>query len=97
MQNWHIYRKWNEKLFFEMYQAYHDGGAEKNPAKVWYKGEIGFLDFYVIPHVKKLKDCGIFGVSSDKYRNYAEKNRQEWEKKGLIVEQHQRGRQDRSP
>lgn len=22
MQHWHVYRKWNERLFFEMYRAY---------------------------------------------------------------------------
>jgi len=25
MQHWHIYRKWNAKLFQEMYLAYKDG------------------------------------------------------------------------
>jgi len=30
---------------------------------------------YIIPLAKKLKDCGVFGVSSDEYLNYAEKNR----------------------
>ena len=39
---------------------------------------------------KKLKDCGVFGVSSDEYLNYALQNRQEWEVKGLqIVEEYQ--------
>jgi hypothetical protein len=32
MQHWHIFRKWNERLFLEMYQAYKDGRTEKNPA-----------------------------------------------------------------
>jgi len=40
-----------------------------------YKGEIGFFDFYIIPLAKKLKECGVFGVSSDEYLNYATKNR----------------------
>lgn len=31
--------------------------------------------FYIIPLAKKLKECQVFGVSSDEYRNYAEKNR----------------------
>jgi hypothetical protein len=31
---------------------------------------------------KKLKDCGVFGVSSDEYLSYAKQNRLEWEKKG---------------
>ena len=47
--------------------------------------EIGFLDFYVIPLAKKLKDCGVFGVSSDEYLQYAQNNRREWEEKGKEV------------
>ena len=46
------------------------------------KGEIGFFDFYVIPLAKKLKDCGVFGVSSAEYLRYAEQNRKEWEARG---------------
>ena len=82
MQHWHIYRKWNERFFMECYQAYIDGRAERNPADSWYEGEIGFFDFYIIPLAKKLKDCGVFGVSSDEYLNYAIHNRQEWEARG---------------
>ena len=85
MQHWHIYRKWNERLFLEMYTAYKMGRAATNPADNWYKGEIGFFDFYIIPLAKKLKDCGVFGVSSDEYLNYAMKNRKEWEAKGQEV------------
>ena len=48
MQHWHVYRKWNERLFMEMYQAYMDGRAEKDPAEYWYEGEIGFFDFYIL-------------------------------------------------
>jgi hypothetical protein len=85
MQHWHIYRKWNERFFMECYQAYKDGRAEKNPADGWYEGEIGFYDYYIVPLAKKLKDCGVFGVSSDEYLNYAIKNRQEWEARGREV------------
>lgn len=65
-----------------MYRAYKAGRAEKDPSEFWYKGEIGFFDFYIIPLAKKLKDCGVFGVSSDEYLSYAENNRKEWEAKG---------------
>ena len=65
MQHWHIYRKWNERLFKEMYLAYLNGRSDTDPSVGWYKGEIGFLDFYVIPLAKKLATCGVFGVSSD--------------------------------
>jgi len=85
MQHWHIYRKWNERLFKEMYLAYKTGRAEKDPSTFWYKGEIGFFDFYIIPLARKLKDCGVFGVSSDEYLNYAVKNREEWEMKGADI------------
>jgi class 3 adenylate cyclase len=85
MQHWHIYCKWNERLFMEMYMAYLTGRAEKNPADFWYQGEIGFFDFYIIPLAKKLSDCGVFGVSSDEYLNYAMKNREEWEACGRDV------------
>lgn len=85
MQHWHVYRKWNERFFLECYQAFKDGRAEKDPTLNWYEGEIGFFDFYIIPLAKKLKNCGVFGVSSDEYLNYAMKNRQEWENCGQEV------------
>jgi hypothetical protein len=85
MQHWHIFRKWNEKLFIEMYDAYRAGRTEKNPADFWYDGELGFFDFYVFPLAKKLKDCGVFGLSSDENLNYATINRAEWEKRGREV------------
>ena len=58
---------------------------EKDPASFWYKGEIGFFDNYVIPLAKKLKECGVFGVSSDEYLNYALQNRAEWEERGEAI------------
>ena len=89
MQHWHVYRKWNERLFHEMYKAFLEGRIETDPSQGWYKGEIGFFDFYIIPLAKKLETCGVFGVSSDEYLNYAEANRREWEAKGEeIVEEY---------
>lgn len=82
MQHWHVFIKWNESLFKEMYKAYKEGHSESDPSKFWYKGEISFFDFYVIPLAKKLKACGVFGVSSDEYLNYATENRNEWEARG---------------
>jgi len=85
MQHWHIYRKWNERFFLECYLAYKNGRSDKDPATYWYDGELGFFDFYIIPLARKLKDCGVFGVSSDEYFNYAIKNREEWEVMGKQV------------
>lgn len=85
MQHWHVYRQWNQNLFEELYVAYLNGRMEKDPATFWYKGEFGFFDFYIIPLTKKLKECGVFGVSSGEYLNYAQKNRAEWEAHGEEV------------
>ena len=85
MQHWHIYRKWNERFFRECYKAYKDGRAESDPSKAWYRGELGFFDFYIIPLAKKLNECGVFGVSSAEYLDYALKNRQEWENRGQEI------------
>jgi hypothetical protein len=68
-----------------MSKAYREGRMEKDPATFWYKGEIGFFDNYVIPLAKKLKECGVFGVSSDEYLNYALQNRAEWEQRGEVI------------
>lgn len=88
MQHWHVYQKWNERLFKEMYLAYKAGrGGDKDPTDGWYKGEIWFFDNYVIPLAQKLKECGVFGVSSAECLNYAVQNRQEWEKKGEDIVQ----------
>lgn len=85
MQHWHVYRTWNERLFEEMYLAYKQGRADKDPSEFWYKGELGFFDFYIIPLAKKLAEVGVFGVSSSEYLDFAMKNRAEWELKGKEV------------
>eukprot|EP00339_Tiarina_fusa_P025852 CAMPEP_0117000886 /NCGR_PEP_ID=MMETSP0472-20121206/3077_1 /TAXON_ID=693140 ORGANISM="Tiarina fusus, Strain LIS" /NCGR_SAMPLE_ID=MMETSP0472 /ASSEMBLY_ACC=CAM_ASM_000603 /LENGTH=1264 /DNA_ID=CAMNT_0004700725 /DNA_START=238 /DNA_END=4032 /DNA_ORIENTATION=+ len=82
MQHWEIYLKWNERLFNEMYCAYEDGRAMKDPSSSWYEGEIMFFDKYVIPLAKKLDDCRVFGVSSDECLNYANQNRKQWAIRG---------------
>eukprot|EP00548_Thalassiothrix_antarctica_P008225 CAMPEP_0194153784 /NCGR_PEP_ID=MMETSP0152-20130528/57832_1 /TAXON_ID=1049557 /ORGANISM="Thalassiothrix antarctica, Strain L6-D1" /LENGTH=744 /DNA_ID=CAMNT_0038859347 /DNA_START=223 /DNA_END=2457 /DNA_ORIENTATION=+ len=82
MQHWHIYCKWNEKLFCEMYTAYLSGHAAVDPLKGWYEGEIWFFDNYIIPLARKLRECGVFGVAGDEYLSYAEENRKEWQRKG---------------
>jgi 3'5'-cyclic nucleotide phosphodiesterase len=82
MQHWAIYLKWNENLFQEQYDAYNAGRSATNPADYWYAGELSFFDNYVLPLAKKLKSCGIFGVSSVEYLDYAVQNRNEWAAQG---------------
>eukprot|EP00339_Tiarina_fusa_P000166 CAMPEP_0117052962 /NCGR_PEP_ID=MMETSP0472-20121206/36617_1 /TAXON_ID=693140 ORGANISM="Tiarina fusus, Strain LIS" /NCGR_SAMPLE_ID=MMETSP0472 /ASSEMBLY_ACC=CAM_ASM_000603 /LENGTH=121 /DNA_ID=CAMNT_0004767805 /DNA_START=9 /DNA_END=374 /DNA_ORIENTATION=+ len=87
MQHWHIYQRWNQRLFNEMYGAFKEGRADKDPSEGWYQGELWFFDQYVIPLAKKLKECGVFGVSSDEYLKYALDNRSEWAAKGDTIVQ----------
>jgi hypothetical protein len=77
-----IYKQWNERFFFELYSSYMAGRSATDPSIGWYKGEIGFFDFYIIPLAKKLESCGCFGVSSDEYLSYAKANREEWVREG---------------
>ncbi|CAB9521509.1 Receptor-type guanylate cyclase gcy [Seminavis robusta] len=85
MQHWHVYVKWNEKLFHELYRAYKNGRLQQDPSMGWYNGELGFFDYYIIPLAKKLFTCGVFGVSSDEFLNYALENREEWARKGASM------------
>ena len=82
MQHWHIYQKWNKQLFNELYAAYRSGRMGVDPSVFWYRGELDFFDNYIIPLARKLKECNVFGVSSDEYLNYALLNRAEWEERG---------------
>ena len=82
MQHWHVYQKWNRKLFEEMYLAWTQGRLGADPRSFWYEGELSFFDNYIIPLTKKLKECNVFGVSSDEYLGYAERNRAEWKERG---------------
>lgn len=85
MQHWHVYQKWNRRLFDELYTAWKAGRMSADPANFWYKGELTFFDTYIIPLAKKLNDCKVFGVSSDECLSYAVANRNEWESKGQQI------------
>lgn len=85
MQHWHIYRKWNELFYFECYEAFANGRSVCDPTDTWYQGELDFYDYYVIPLAKKLKECGVFGVSSTEYLQYAMSNRSEWHSRGKEI------------
>jgi hypothetical protein len=41
--------------------------------------------FRMFVHPNQLKECGVFGVSSDEYLDYANANRNEWESKGQSI------------
>ena len=85
MQHWHIFIKWNERLFHECYHAYQTGRAASDPSENWYKGELSFFDFYIIPLIARLKLLEVFGATTDQFMTYALANRKEWEIKGKDI------------
>lgn len=87
MQHWHIYRRWNERLFHEMHNAFQSQQVSVDPSTNWYIGELGFFDYYLIPLSMKLKECGVFGASGYEYISYVLKNKKEWERLGRQVVQ----------
>ena len=85
MQHWHVYQKWNKQLFKEMNTAFCEGRMDVDPSQFWYQSELDFFDNYIIPLARKLKECNVFGVSSDEFLNYATMNRAEWEDRGRDI------------
>jgi 3'5'-cyclic nucleotide phosphodiesterase len=82
MQHWSIWRRWNQKLFEEMYAGYMNGRASFDPTAIWLRGELAFFDYFVIPLAQKIDDCGVFGPAGDQYLEYAMANRDGWEQHG---------------
>ena len=85
MQNWEIYRQWNECLFREMYDAYQDGRDSKDPSVGWYEGELWFFDNWVIPLARNLKQCGVMDIVSDQLLEQAHSNRKRWQLEGKEI------------
>jgi hypothetical protein len=85
MQEFKIYKKWNRNLYREMYTAFKDGRAENDPTDTWFKSDIGFFDFYIIPLAKKLRLCGILEKSSAEWINGAILNRNAWDAMGESI------------
>ena len=82
IQGFRTYTSWSEKMFQEMYQAYHAGRAAFDPSANWYIRELAFFDKFVIPLTKKLRDSGVFGSFGDEYVKNAKENRRQWELRG---------------
>jgi hypothetical protein len=87
MQHWHIYRHWNSRLFREMDKAWREGRADNDPRDSWYKGEIGFFKFYILPLAERVKHSSAFGALGAELYHCAHSNLIEWEIKGESVVQ----------
>lgn len=87
MQDWPIFVKWNKKLYDELLAA---NIAQRgfDPSKNWYKGQISFLDNYVIPLSKRIRDSEIFGSHGTVFMENAIKNRDRWTVEGEEMSRH---------
>ena len=70
------FRRWNGRLFEEMYKAYREGRSDNDPSDFWYNGELAFYDLYIIPLARKIKECDIFGSFCERSLDQAMKNRE---------------------
>jgi class 3 adenylate cyclase len=70
MQRWETFLKWNRRLYCEVLAAYQNGRSrvvgfnDTHPAHNWYKSEIGFFDFYIIPLAERLGGVTVSSVTS---------------------------------
>lgn len=85
MQHFHIYRKWNTRLFCEMAKAYRSGRARQDPVTFWYESELQFFDEYVLPLAQRLMAHNRFGATAAEYFDNALENRREWESNGHTI------------
>lgn len=86
MQHWQVYRKWNVRLFEEVYQSFVDKRKDADPSEDWYENEINFFDRFVLPIVRRLQESGAFvAASTDSNMDYAEQNLSQWVDKGRDI------------
>jgi hypothetical protein len=83
MQHWHVYRKWNYKLFDEMLTAYKQGRMGADPSTFGTKVSHSLTTTSF--HLRKVEELNIFDASSDECLTFALQNRQEWETRGEAI------------
>lgn len=82
MQSWPVFKKWNEKLYNELWVA---NKEKRGPDCLgqWFEGQISFFDNYIFPLAERLKQCDVFGQDGSIFYENACKNRKQWMDEGL--------------
>jgi len=78
LQDWSIYRKWNERLFYEGYQSFVSGRTTEDPCTTWFANELQFLDSLVVPLTTKLRVV----LDDAECVQFAPVNREKWKSSG---------------
>ena len=85
MQHWAVYKKWTERSFFEVYNAFYEGRTTQDPSLNWYKNELQHLEEHIIPLCKSMQKLKVFGSTADEYLAFAESNKKQWTMSGEEV------------
>lgn len=82
MQQFAIYQKWMRRLYLECMMAYDSGRKVSpnapSPADGWFTGELGFIDFVVLPLAQRMNDIGL----PASYMTHAASNKEQWLQRG---------------
>jgi hypothetical protein len=70
-----------ERLFEEMYSAIAQEGLKLAHRRDG--GELCFFYNHIIPLARTFEECGMFGVSSDEYLNYALESHEKFDEREL--------------
>ncbi|KAL7555298.1 hypothetical protein ACHAWF_019048 [Thalassiosira exigua] len=85
MQSFGVFRRWNRRLFKELYVARKAGRLGFDPAENWYSNQIGFFTHYIIPLSQKMRKCGIFGTTGNIFEYFATENMKRWIEHGEFI------------
>eukprot|EP00934_Nitzschia_sp_Nitz4_P008326 Nitzschia sp. Nitz4//scaffold37_size175936//127359//131135//NITZ4_002059-RA/size175936-augustus-gene-0.20-mRNA-1//-1//CDS//3329549827//8316//frame0 len=85
MQHWHIFQKWNSKLFDEHIHAFKQGLATTDPGITWYAKRLFQFESHIVPLAERLVGSSAFGATAKEYLGYAKQNKAEWELQGKHV------------
>lgn len=87
IQHWQVYKKWNERHFFEVYAAFEEGRVQQDPSIYWYKSELLFFEEHVIPLCKQMQELDVFGTLglADEYLAFATENKDQWSTSGAAL------------
>ena len=87
ISHWQMYQKWNERSFFELYQAFESGRTKEDPSADWFQKSLQYFDDHVIPLCKDMQALGVFGKCADECAAFAATNRDLWSVKGEKISQ----------
>jgi len=78
LQSWDHMVKWSNRLYLELRRA-HAAGRGPDASPDWYRNQIGFLEYYVLPLARKMDETGVFGeMVGPSFARLVEANRDRW-------------------